>query len=147
MTLQLSLQDELDKLRSVFDAFLAEYPLCYGYWKKYADSEARHQNPDVATQVYERGVAATPYSADLWVNYAAFRKSQPGATAEELRRCELIWFGLPTTTSHSRLTCPASADCCCWGLGLGTGGVGRPQTSQPPVHAFPHLCQCPLSPP
>ena len=84
----------------------------------------------MATQVYERGVAATPYSADLWVNYAAFRKSQPGATAEELRRCELIWFGLPTTTSHSRLTCPASADCCCWGLGLGTGGGGE-ATDQP----------------
>ncbi|VAH49228.1 unnamed protein product [Triticum turgidum subsp. durum] len=26
-------------MRKVYDAFLAEFPLCFGYWKKYADHE------------------------------------------------------------------------------------------------------------
>lgn len=70
----------------VFDAFLSEYPLCYGYWKKYADLELRSQLPEVATAVYERGVAATPYSPDLWAHYAMFKKAQPGVTPDEVRR-------------------------------------------------------------
>ncbi|CAI9549038.1 unnamed protein product [Staurois parvus] len=30
--------------RRVFDMFLAHYPYCYGYWKKYADLERRNNN-------------------------------------------------------------------------------------------------------
>lgn len=30
--------------RRVFDMFLARYPYCYGYWKKYADLEKRSNN-------------------------------------------------------------------------------------------------------
>lgn len=76
----------LELARVVFDAFLSEYPLCYGYWKKYADLELRNQLPEVATAVYERGVAATPYSPDLWAHYAMFKKAQPGVTPDEVRR-------------------------------------------------------------
>eukprot|EP00877_Chromochloris_zofingiensis_P003202 jgi/Chrzof1/12883/Cz07g10240.t1 len=76
--------DDLDKVRVAFDTFLSEYPLCYGYWKKYADAEKRHNNLDAAATVFERGVASVPYSGDLWAHYAAFLQSR-GATADEVR--------------------------------------------------------------
>lgn len=81
------MQADIERLRQAYDAFLAEYPLCYGYWKKYADAEARAQNPEGAAHVYERGVAATPYSADLWGHYAAFKKGLPDATPDDVRKC------------------------------------------------------------
>ena len=30
--------------RKAFDKFVIHYPYCYGYWKKYADLEKRHDN-------------------------------------------------------------------------------------------------------
>jgi len=35
-------------VHKAFDAFLAHYPYCYGYWKKYADLE---KEPDKAEEV------------------------------------------------------------------------------------------------
>jgi pre-mRNA-processing factor 39 len=132
-------QDDLTYVQAAYDAFLAEYPLCYGYWKKYADAYSRHTDYATATQaraavgvatafifmvpqsnernaarglardrpqtcravslraltarrsmladpqVYERGVAATPYSCDLWAHYAAFKRSLPDASTEDVR--------------------------------------------------------------
>jgi pre-mRNA-processing factor 39 len=63
------LQDDPQHIRSAYDAFLAEFPLCYGYWKRYAEAERRHGSAEAAAAVYERGVAATPYSTELWVAY------------------------------------------------------------------------------
>lgn len=37
--------------RRVFDMFLARYPYCYGYWKKYADLEKRMNNVMEADEV------------------------------------------------------------------------------------------------
>jgi pre-mRNA-processing factor 39 len=42
-------QAPLDKLTPIFDGFLAEYPLCYGYWKKYADHTMRLSPPEVVS--------------------------------------------------------------------------------------------------
>ena len=64
---------------------MAEYPLCYGYWKKYADAETRLSSSDDARRVFERGVAATPYSADLWGHFAAFKKGLSDATPDDVR--------------------------------------------------------------
>ena len=66
----LCLQDDVQHIRSAYDAFLAEFPLCYGYWKRYAEAERRHGSNEAAAAVLERGVAATPYSTELWVAYA-----------------------------------------------------------------------------
>jgi pre-mRNA-processing factor 39 len=77
-------QDDLERMRAVYEPFLAAYPLCYGYWKKYADAENRHGNVEAALAVYERGVAATPYSMDLWVQFATYKKAN-GGTPEEVR--------------------------------------------------------------
>ncbi|KAJ9524287.1 hypothetical protein QJQ45_008511 [Haematococcus lacustris] len=70
--------DDLERLRAVYEPFLAAYPLCYGYWKKYADAEDRHGNVDGALQVFERGTAATPYSMDLWGHFANYKKNHGG---------------------------------------------------------------------
>lgn len=79
------LQADIGRIRQVYDAFLAEYPLCYGYWKKYADAEAKHVSLEEASIVYDRGVAAVPYSVDLWGHYA-MHKQKAGAPVEEVER-------------------------------------------------------------
>lgn len=80
------MQGDIAKLREVYDAFFAEYPLCFGYWKKYADAENRYNSPEAAVAVYERGVAAIPYSVDLWGHYASFKQTS-GASTEDVQRC------------------------------------------------------------
>jgi pre-mRNA-processing factor 39 len=81
-------QDDLQQLRASYDAFLAMWPLCYGYWKRYADAEKRHGDIVAALAVFERGVAATPYSPDLWSHFTAFQQAQ-GVASEDVRR----WVG------------------------------------------------------
>ncbi|KAM3213756.1 hypothetical protein ACQJBY_066269 [Aegilops geniculata] len=60
------------KIRKVYDAFLAEFPLCFGYWKKYADHEGRLDGVNKVFEVYERAVLAVTYSVDIWCNYCQF---------------------------------------------------------------------------
>ncbi|KAL4571949.1 hypothetical protein LXL04_018717 [Taraxacum kok-saghyz] len=64
--------DKVLKIRKVYDAFLAEFPLCYGYWKKYADHEARLGSIDKVVEVYEHGVQGVTYSVDMWLHYCVF---------------------------------------------------------------------------
>jgi len=79
-------QDDIDKIKSVYDSFLVSWPLCYGYWKKYADAHHRHGNVQLASEVYERAVLATPYSVDIWVHYINYLKALPDASPDVLRR-------------------------------------------------------------
>ncbi|KAJ3012126.1 UNVERIFIED_CONTAM: hypothetical protein HDU68_001358 [Siphonaria sp. JEL0065] len=76
-------------LRSVFDGFLAKFPLCFGYWKKYCDAELRIEGAAKADEVFifgglvifviyhkktfERAVAAIHNSIDLWIHYCQFK--------------------------------------------------------------------------
>ncbi|GBG85973.1 hypothetical protein CBR_g40786 [Chara braunii] len=64
--------DVIDKIRRVYDTFLAEFPLCYGYWKKYADHEGRHGHQEKIAEVYERAVKGVTYSVDIWMHYCTF---------------------------------------------------------------------------
>ncbi|XP_077388287.1 pre-mRNA-processing factor 39 isoform X2 [Festucalex cinctus] len=50
-------------------AFLGRYPLCYGYWKKFADVERRAGNNDKAAEVCVQGLQSIPLSVDLWIHY------------------------------------------------------------------------------
>ncbi|KAI4341781.1 hypothetical protein MLD38_026465 [Melastoma candidum] len=59
------------KIRRVYDSFLAEFPLCYGYWKKYAEHEAAGST-EKAVEVYERAVLSVTYSVDIWLHYCRF---------------------------------------------------------------------------
>ncbi|KAF8392134.1 hypothetical protein HHK36_022476 [Tetracentron sinense] len=70
--------EDMLKIRKVYDAFLAEFPLCYGYWKKYADHEARLGSIDKVVEVYERAVEAVTYSVDIWLHYCMFAISTYG---------------------------------------------------------------------
>ena len=45
------LKDEVDSAREAYDAFFSYYPYCYGYWKKYADLEKRHNDLTKAVEV------------------------------------------------------------------------------------------------
>ena len=51
LIIALSFQNEPESAREAFDAFLARYPYCYGYWKKYADMETKNDNMDEAEKV------------------------------------------------------------------------------------------------
>ncbi|KAL6095607.1 prpf39 [Pungitius sinensis] len=67
-------ENYLPAVRSAFDAFFLRYPYCYGYWKKYADIEKKHENIQVAEEVYRRGLQAIPLSVDLWLHYLTYIK-------------------------------------------------------------------------
>ena len=43
--------DSVRPFREAYDAFLKRYPYCYGYWKKYADMERRHENMAMTEKV------------------------------------------------------------------------------------------------
>ncbi|KAJ8899470.1 hypothetical protein K2173_018444 [Erythroxylum novogranatense] len=70
--------DKILRIRKIYDAFLAEFPLCYGYWKKYADHEARLGSVDKVVEVYERAVHGVTYSVDIWLHYCIFAISTYG---------------------------------------------------------------------
>ncbi|KAK7727674.1 hypothetical protein SLS57_002716 [Botryosphaeria dothidea] len=59
--------------RTIYDRFLARFPLFFGYWKKYADLEFSIAGTEAAEMVYERGVASIASSVDLWANYCGFK--------------------------------------------------------------------------
>ncbi|XP_042026840.1 pre-mRNA-processing factor 39-like isoform X2 [Salvia splendens] len=67
-----TLEGNISKIRKVYDTFLAEFPLCYGYWKKYADHEARISPVEKVAEVYERAVQGVTYSVDMWLHYCVF---------------------------------------------------------------------------
>lgn len=66
------MKNDIEKIRKVYDGFLVYFPLCYVYWKKYADHEANRGTTDKALEVYERGVAGIQHSVDLWTHYCTF---------------------------------------------------------------------------
>ncbi|CAM8933573.1 unnamed protein product [Rhodiola kirilowii] len=73
------------KIRTVYDAFMSEFPFCYGYWKKYADHEVRHGSTEKVVEVYERAVQGVTYSVDIWLHYCTFTISTFG-DQETVRR-------------------------------------------------------------
>lgn len=79
-------QNNILKIRKVYDAFLAEFPLCYGYWKKYADHEATLGSIDKVVEVYERAVQGVTYSVDIWLHYCIFAISTYGGDPDIVRR-------------------------------------------------------------
>ncbi|XP_022094617.1 pre-mRNA-processing factor 39-like isoform X2 [Acanthaster planci] len=81
-------QAHMPSVRDAFDAFLARYPYCYGYWKKYADLERKKaKNGQKAQEVFETGLRAIPLSTDLWMQYIQFvgQIAPPEDVTERLR--------------------------------------------------------------
>ena len=63
-----------DRVAPTFEAFLAAFPLCFGYWCKYADlqsklGEAGHMEPEEVKEktalIYDRALEAVPLSVRL----------------------------------------------------------------------------------
>lgn len=64
---------DISSIREAYDGFLAEFPLCYVYWKRYADHEAAAGSAqDKVSEVYQRSLEAFPYSVDLWTYYCTY---------------------------------------------------------------------------
>ncbi|KAI3947372.1 hypothetical protein MKX01_004206 [Papaver californicum] len=63
---------DLEKICLVYDPFLSHYPLCYGYWKKYANHMANLCTINRVVEVYERALEFATYSVHLWVDYCTF---------------------------------------------------------------------------
>jgi len=61
--------DKIEEIRKALSALLDEYPLCFGYWKRWAGHEQRVNQQDKCFQVLESGVKATPLSYRLWLHY------------------------------------------------------------------------------
>lgn len=75
----------IESICKVYDAFLSEYPLCHGYWKRYADHLSNHCSLDEVNKLYERAVGAVPYSVDIWFSYCSFGISAFEDSADIIR--------------------------------------------------------------
>ena len=58
----------------MFDAFLAEYPLCYVYWNRYAEYELNQTGHESCVAVFERSVSANgiPFCVEMWEYYCSY---------------------------------------------------------------------------
>mmetsp|Transcript_22505 Transcript_22505/g.67534 ORF Transcript_22505/g.67534 Transcript_22505/m.67534 type:complete len:629 (+) Transcript_22505:266-2152(+) len=84
-----------DRVEGTFEAFLAKFPLCFGYWCKYADLQQKlaaagdTEASEVAEKVgkiYDRALDAVPLSVELWKAYTAHVKaSTQGQSSDALR--------------------------------------------------------------
>ncbi|CEP08659.1 hypothetical protein [Parasitella parasitica] len=94
--------ESITRLESVYDHFLQKFPLCFGYWKKYADWQlAVHGEQgaekvisgklqtckklcahSTAQQTFERGVVAIHNSIDLWNQYIDFKMRHSASNQE-----------------------------------------------------------------
>ncbi|PUZ51280.1 hypothetical protein GQ55_6G170200 [Panicum hallii var. hallii] len=64
--------DDIEVISLVYNSFLLEFPLCYGYWIKYAAHKAWLCKKKDVVDIYEQAVQAVPHSVDLWVSYCGF---------------------------------------------------------------------------
>ncbi|KAL4126659.1 hypothetical protein QTP88_010868 [Uroleucon formosanum] len=62
--------------RMAYSTFLNLYPLCYGYWKKYANFEKINSNMHEFEIVLENGLSAIPISVDLWIYYMTYLRTE-----------------------------------------------------------------------
>ncbi|CAL0306495.1 unnamed protein product [Lupinus luteus] len=67
--------DDTEKICLVYDHFLSEFPLCYGYWRKYAAHMAHLCTIDKVVEIFEQAVSAATYSVGMWVDYCSFAMS------------------------------------------------------------------------
>ncbi|KAF2072928.1 hypothetical protein CYY_005750 [Polysphondylium violaceum] len=76
----------INNLRSVYNDFLSEFPLCFLYWKRFADHEYATDNHIGAIDIYERAIKAVSYSVDIWINYTTHlvSKSYPSQTVRDV---------------------------------------------------------------
>ncbi|KAL4177521.1 hypothetical protein KRP22_002453 [Phytophthora ramorum] len=100
-----------ETVEATYDRFLAEFPLCFGYWNKYAQYEhglgskmtedgmgtvaTLEEATQKARDVYERGVVAVRSSVDMWIKY-----------------CEFLIHTLHSPVDETRLILERAAEAC-----------------------------------
>ena len=79
---------DVERTRASFDALLREFPMCYGYWKRFADFELAQGEAGAATNgasdeedansgvaranaVYERALVLGQFCVEIWAYYGA----------------------------------------------------------------------------
>ncbi|KAI4372039.1 hypothetical protein MLD38_010324 [Melastoma candidum] len=68
--------NDIRRISLVYDAFLSEFPLCYGYWNRYAFRKMQLCGCDEAIKVFEDAVrSGATYCVGLWVDYCQFALS------------------------------------------------------------------------
>ncbi|KAB1208577.1 Pre-mRNA-processing factor 39 [Morella rubra] len=67
--------DDINRICLVYDSFLSKFPLCYGYWRKYADHKTRLCTVDKVAGIFEQAVQSATYSVGVWVDYCSFSMS------------------------------------------------------------------------
>ncbi|WJX53305.1 hypothetical protein P8452_39313 [Trifolium repens] len=67
--------DNVEKICLLYNHFLAEFPLCHGYWRKYAAHMTRLCTMEKVVEVFEQAVSAAMYSVGMWVDYCSFGMS------------------------------------------------------------------------
>lgn len=66
-------ESDVQLFRFSYDNFLERFPLAFGYWIKYAETEFMLGNTEGAETVFERGVGSNQVSVELWAAYAQFK--------------------------------------------------------------------------
>ncbi|KAF5738297.1 hypothetical protein HS088_TW13G01193 [Tripterygium wilfordii] len=64
--------ENIEKICLVYESFLSKFPLCYGYWRKYAYHKIHFCGIDKGVEVFERAVQSATFSVDVWVDYCSF---------------------------------------------------------------------------
>lgn len=78
-------EDSLERLRAAYTAFLDVYPLCFGFWKRYAEQEVRHGSIALADAVYEKALMLGHHCVELWSFYTAHAAAHWSVT-EDVRK-------------------------------------------------------------
>ena len=75
-----------EPLRKALEGFLAEWPLCYGYWARLADHEMRCHGEAASTAVFERALTAgCTQCVELWSLYASHAHATHSSEPELIR--------------------------------------------------------------
>ncbi|KAH7839009.1 hypothetical protein Vadar_033672 [Vaccinium darrowii] len=64
--------DNIEKICSVYDSFLSVFPLCHGYWRKFAAHKAHLCSVEEVVETFERAVRCATYCVGVWVEYCSF---------------------------------------------------------------------------
>ncbi|KAF5947190.1 hypothetical protein HYC85_013147 [Camellia sinensis] len=92
--------DNIEKICSVYDSFLSEYPLCHGYWRKYAAHKAHLCTVDKVGEIFERAVQSATYCVGnfyalksscsfCWNNFLLFKRAMSFVGKDYL--CYPLW--------------------------------------------------------
>lgn len=78
-------ENSVENAREAYNKFLALYPYCYGYWRKFADFEKRNNNKEECEAVFQRGLNAIPLSVDLWIHYMTYLRTHHTDDVDRIR--------------------------------------------------------------